>query len=130
MGCYIKKFGDNNERVWVAGQIATPDMIAEGYEWYEGEIPDRSDNEFLRWDGEKVYEDTAARREAALVPVRLQRNAKLAGSDWVVVRCTELGVPVPQEWIDYRQALRDFTYTYEYGSITINWPTPPAGLNV
>jgi hypothetical protein len=40
--------------------------------------------------------------------VRDARQAMLDNSDWVIVKYTELNEPVPEEWLDYRQALRDF----------------------
>lgn len=36
-----------------------------------------------------------------------ERNARLDKCDWVVLRSLETGEPVPQEWLTYRQALRD-----------------------
>ena len=41
--------------------------------------------------------------------VRNQRDALIAESDWRVVRATETGIAMSQEWIDYRQALRDIS---------------------
>lgn len=39
--------------------------------------------------------------------VREFRNETLLATDWIVVMHTEKGAPIPQEWLDYRQALRD-----------------------
>jgi hypothetical protein len=39
--------------------------------------------------------------------IRERRNRLLSESDWVVAKAYELNQPVPQEWHDYRQALRD-----------------------
>jgi hypothetical protein len=39
--------------------------------------------------------------------MRKIRNILLQKSDWIVARSTEMGETVPQEWKDYRQALRD-----------------------
>ena len=41
--------------------------------------------------------------------VRRVRNAKLKECDWVVLRAVSRNEPVPQEWVDYMQALRDIT---------------------
>lgn len=54
---------------------------------------------------------------------RKQRDARLAKSDWVVLRAADLGVPVSQEWLDYRQALRDITNQQD--PLSIVWPTAP-----
>lgn len=39
--------------------------------------------------------------------IRQKRNKLLLESDWVVAKAYELGTEVPQEWKEYRQALRD-----------------------
>ena len=56
--------------------------------------------------------------------LRRQRDAKLAACDWVVTRAQEEGTPVPPEWREYRQALRDITDQAD--PCAIEWPTPPA----
>ena len=49
----------------------------------------------------------------ALNELRLERDALLKQTDWVVIRAQEAGQPVPAEWVEYRQALRDLPSTYE-----------------
>lgn len=44
--------------------------------------------------------------------LRAERNARLAASDWVVIKAVDdardgFGVQIPTVWADYRQALRD-----------------------
>jgi hypothetical protein len=39
--------------------------------------------------------------------IRKHRNRLLTESDWVVAKAFETNTPIPQVWIDYRQALRD-----------------------
>lgn len=56
--------------------------------------------------------------------VRNERNRRLTDSDWIVSRSTESGVPVPAEWVAYRQALRDITDQPD--PLNITWPAPPA----
>jgi hypothetical protein len=47
--------------------------------------------------------------------VRRRRDSLLSESDWVTVKAVDqnaadnLGIQVPQVWLDYRQALRDIT---------------------
>ena len=51
-----------------------------------------------------------ARAEAAdldLSTVRDQRNGMLSGSDWSVLEDAGLGEHTKEEWVTYRQALRD-----------------------
>ncbi len=71
-----------------------------------------------------------ARREwvlddaAAWGAVRVERDLRLLACDWVTLRATDQGTPVPPEWLAYRQALRDIT---DQGDpLTITWPVAPA----
>ena len=65
--------------------------------------------------------------------LRLERDRRLTLSDWVVVKSMEEGTSIPQEWKDYRQALRDLPSvsspvcwpTDILKEDSINWPTPP-----
>lgn len=55
---------------------------------------------------------------------RNERDNLLAQSDWIVVKSYEKGIPVPQDWVEYRQKLRDLpsqpNFPYE-----IDWPVSP-----
>ena len=59
--------------------------------------------------------------------VRTQRDKLLAESDWVTVKAVDqnaadnLGIQVPQVWLDYRQALRDIT-TQDGFPHNVIWP--------
>lgn len=53
-------------------------------------------------DGQPI----AADREAIAAPLSVFARAALEASDITLIRCMEAGVPVPQEWRDYRVALR------------------------
>ena len=73
------------------------------------------------------------KREGLLNMIRLDRNKKLAESDWSQFADNGLSTEKKTEWITYRQALRDLpltltidpngTYVSTWNSIT--WPTPP-----
>lgn len=56
--------------------------------------------------------------------VRAQRDAKLAESDWRVIKALESNAPQDFEWAAYRQALRDITSQAGF-PWTIDWPTQP-----
>ena len=49
----------------------------------------------------------------------------LADSDWRVIRATETGVAMSNEWKTYRQALRDITQHYQNLDDVV-WPTEPS----
>lgn len=61
--------------------------------------------------------------------VRLQRDRLLAETDWHVIKATETAQPIPQDWANYRQALRDVTNQPD--PFNILWPVPPdsSGFN-
>lgn len=56
--------------------------------------------------------------------VRIERNELLSSTDWIVVKHVDLGQSVPQEWSEYRQALRDITEQAEFPD-NVDWPTEP-----
>lgn len=55
---------------------------------------------------------------------RVERDRRLAASDFIIIVSQERGVPVPDEWRVYRQALRDITQQPD--PLNITWPTSPA----
>ena len=59
-----------------------------------------------------------------LSQLRVERNAKLAETDWVVTMHKELGTNIPAAWKTYRQALRDITDTYTSLDDVV-WPEKP-----
>lgn len=59
--------------------------------------------------------------------VKATRGALLSSSDWVVLKNYEAGTPVPVEWVEYRQALRDITKQEGY-PYNVVWPKEPGQL--
>jgi hypothetical protein len=82
----------------------------------------RWDNTAMAWIDPRPPEQVQA---AAWVDVRTKRDKLLTQCDWVVIRATERGEPVPSAWLSYRQALRDVTQQPD--PLAIEWPTIPAG---
>lgn len=68
--------------------------------------------------------------DAATVPerqwelVRVERNAKLADTDWWVTKASEAGGSISPEQHAYRQALRDITDQSD--PFNIVWPVAPS----
>lgn len=60
----------------------------------------------------------------AATNVRAQRDQLLKESDWVSIRSNDLGEPVPDYWITYRQSLRDIT-AQEGFPHSVEWPLKP-----
>jgi hypothetical protein len=54
--------------------------------------------------------------------VRNERNRLLDESDWVVTKSYESQTPIPQEWVQYRQALRDIPQQADF-PFDIVWPS-------
>ena len=80
----------------------------------------------IDWTQMKTAEQLETERlEQATESVRNQRNRLLTETDWVVVKHNELGAPIPQEWLDYRQALRDITEQSGFPD-HVEWPTAPS----
>lgn len=61
--------------------------------------------------------------EIAWTRVRKRRSELLAESDWVVTKAMDQGTPVPADWQEYRQALRDVTNQTDPHNIA--WPAKP-----
>lgn len=62
--------------------------------------------------------------EFAAAELRRERNRLLAETDWVSLKYYDLGQPVPTEWTEYRQALRDLPANTEDPANPV-WPTKP-----
>ena len=67
---------------------------------------------------------TAVPEESKAVNIRQTRDAKLALSDWIVVKSAEAGTAVPSDWVTYRQALRDVPAQAGFPN-SITWPESP-----
>ena len=74
--------------------------------------------------------ELAAQAEASdldLGFVRSRRNGRLSSCDWTVLEDAALGDHTKDEWITYRQALRDYPAQSDRQSTLPAWPeTPPA----
>jgi hypothetical protein len=57
--------------------------------------------------------------------VRAQRTRLLTACDWVVTRAAELQEPVPADWLQYREALRDIPLQQGFPHEVV-WPTAPS----
>lgn len=66
--------------------------------------------------------------DAAWASVRVERDARLAATDWRVIKAQESGQSLDAVWIAYRQALRDITNQAD--PLSINWPQQPESAAV
>ena len=74
---------------------------------------------------EQEAEYTARKAEEKATAIRTERDAKLAESDWMVIKAAETGVALATEWATYRQALRDVSAQVGFPN-EVTWPTKPA----
>ena len=65
----------------------------------------------------KIYD-----KLAPLYELRIERNQKLAETDWT--QTNDIGLENEEEWVTYRQALRDLPANTE-DPINPVWPEPP-----
>lgn len=65
----------------------------------------------------------APNHERAWKNIRRMRDTRLAACDWVTARAMEVGEPVPDQWREYRQALRDITEQADPSCVV--WPVAP-----
>ena len=75
-----------------------------------------------------IGDDTARDKrilEEKWARIRTRRNRELTESDWVVIKAKEehANASIPEDWVDYRTALRDITKQSDPDDIT--WPTKP-----
>jgi len=85
---------------------------------------DDEGNLVTKTDQENDYQ--ARLNSEAAASVRTQRDAKLAETDWMVIKSAETGVALATEWATYRQALRDITTHANFPNLTeTDWPTKP-----
>ena len=77
-------------------------------------------------------DELAARAEAAdldMTMVRSQRDSLLRSTDWTQVGDAALGDHTAEEWITYRQELRDLLGEYSRVSDVV-WPEDPPAAKV
>lgn len=93
--------------------------MTEAYKLVDGvEVPLTED------DLAQMAADAAAVPEWQWGLVRVERNAKLAATDWWVTKASETGGFISPEQHAYRQALRDVTDQPD--PFNIVWPVAPS----
>jgi hypothetical protein len=112
-------------------QFSMPDGVEQiDGKWYTKHVlgpvfadtTDAEGNVTTAADNEAAYK--AAKDAEQAKSVRTSRDSKLAETDWVVIKATETGTPVPEAIALERQALRDITEQAGF-PWTVQWPTQP-----
>ena len=118
---------------WDSGQWVFEDIPPEKPEQpYESWTYDEEANEWVPPvakpdDGAEWNEDSQEwipGPEVLARKARAERDRLLRDSDWVTIRATDTGDPVPPEWQTYRQALRDIPEQTGFPE-EIEWPQEP-----
>lgn len=126
-----------NVKSWGADKSA---LILSGWYPVESVKPDSMDTRTEVWESEtfEVKEDhviwTITKRSKTQEELdaeaaerwrlwRIERNFRLSETDWVITKFLESGQVVPQEWVTYRQALRDLPLIVDFNGI--DWPVKP-----
>ena len=93
----------------------------------ESDIQIEYDKTYKLVNGEIIAEDYEMPLELITAAhwdeVRKTRNKLLEETDWIVTVSNENGTSVPDNWKEYRQALRDITTQEDPNNVT--WPTKP-----
>lgn len=108
--------------------IVDTSLITEDFDLYEV-LDGKSPTLIEGWETIKAnrlaeHEAEKARVEAegAVISIRMQRDAKLAESDWT--QMPDYTSEIKESWAIYRQALRDIT-TQDGFPNEVTWPTKP-----
>ena len=95
----------------------------ENMTWLSGNEP--TEEQFNTWVDE--YNVAEALRQ-----VRVIRDTLLKETDWITIKAYDQQQPVPTDWANYRQALRDMTQQHpqidDNGNLiesSITWPEKP-----
>lgn len=114
------------EKGWYPVERISPPEFSERYQKMRDIMQIDEENKKVVWTiyvEDKTQAELDEQDERKRNETRVRRNALLAATDWRVARANESGVPLAQEWVDYRQALRDITDQTDPWNV--QWPEEP-----
>ena len=89
-----------------------------------------------RGDWTTTPKDLDGLKKNAVDSCKKTAGNKLSGSDWMVVRATEGGTEVPEDWAAYRAEVREYSNSYEVAideatfesiqNMADEWPESPS----
>lgn len=99
---------------------------------FDGEIPENWPEKEVWFRNEEAQIGWVYKNKKFEAPVLFidnknyiqERDKRLKESDWIVIRSLETGNAIPEQWLDYRQALRDLTKNSKDMN-NIEWPIKP-----
>ena len=86
-----------------------------------GKVVEWSSNDIDWIIRDKTQEELDAEISAQWETVRADRDSRLSETDFIVFKSYEAGVPVPEEYVIYRQELRDIPQS-QTDPYNIIWP--------
>ena len=110
---------------WFPVVSVKPDSIDYATEVWDSESYEIKDNHVV-WTlakRSKTQEELDAEAAERWRLWRIERNFRLAETDWVIIKHLEAGQAVPEAWTTYRQALRDLPTIVNFNGI--DWPVKP-----
>jgi len=98
------------------------DVLSDGHSWENAIVIQDGVTKPTKEEFDAKYNELIAEQPAK--EARAKRDRLLTESDWVTIRATDTGNPVPTDWQTYRQALRDITEQTGFPE-EIEWPEKP-----
>ena len=105
------------------------ELIAANDDGVMSKIAAPSDHDTVNYlkyvDGNFVAETQEDIDAETLIDFRIERNAKLAQSDWTQMNDSPLSGSIKTQWQTYRQQLRDMPQADGFDPDNPTWPTSP-----
>jgi len=132
------KNGTQYPRNWL-NLASDEEKAAIGIEWIADDRPKNNERYYRirgkRGDWTVEPRDLDELKARAVAACKKTASNKLSGSDWMVVRATEGGTVVPEDWAAYRTAVREYSNSYEVAigeatfesiqNMSAEWPESP-----
>lgn len=122
-----------NDGGWIVSKFAAEaeadNLIDANDDGVMSKIAAPSDHDTVNYlnyiDGNFIAETQADIDAENLIDFRIERNAKLAESDWTQFNDSPLSGSIKTQWQTYRQQLRDMPQADGFDPLNPTWPTSP-----
>lgn len=122
-----------NDGGWIVSTFETEaeadNLIAANDDGVMSKIAAPSDHDTVNYlkylNGNFIAETQADIDAENLIDFRIERNAKLAESDWTQFNDSPLSGSIKTQWQTYRQQLRDMPQADGFDPLNPTWPTSP-----
>ena len=122
-----------NDGGWLVSKFATEaeadNLVAANDDGVMSKIAAPSDHDTVNYlnyiDGNFVAETQADIDAETLIEFRIERNKRLANTDWTQMNDSPLSGSIKTQWQTYRQQLRDMPQADGFDPLNPTWPTSP-----